>query len=709
MPFNSAFDCSAALNRITPQAPAHGSHRPPISARLLSKMTDSPPEHEMHLEQGEDEMGDYNPESIDYDNQQSTPSDHDDHQAHSQDHPHAQEYAPDQPYEPARSPQSIRSPSAARSPLAALKPAASPSRPYDPLHPGPDPDNEPYKSPPSDSTSKQPSPAPAPTDSASVLHKSVDLQALLAGLVPAKVPSAPAPQSHDQQPPPQAPVAQAVPPVPLPPDILAQLQNMTSPPPPQSAPTFSPPQELYHPPQQPQQPPQAGPIDIQPEDLRLTPQEEALFERFIVNEREVVTTAHWDQFPLGSRMFIGNLPHDRLSKKDVFRLFYPYGRLAQISIKVGYGFVQFYEREDCEAAIGQQQGMIITGRKVHLEISKPQKEGAGRGRGRRSPPPYVRERSPPPSRGRGRGRGRGVDYEDRRPVSREYSPPREGRRFSRDDDYGRGGRRYSRSRSPPSPRSPPRPRAFDVAIVVRDDPDRYHSQPDGSNIRGYINHVEDSFQDRHLRTDVIFLNPRSSVPELTRQLVVDGFTGVVSVSRPLQERRKVSLQTFQRNPADPGAVKWNGILTPRNTRVTWAEYNEIDIPAAVDLVLNVKRGPAPLPAPQPPYAGSPYAGYAPQAPYAAASAAPAGVNPNLANIIGSLNPAALKQVFGAISQQPPPAQLGYAGYNQPAPTGAPTGPAGYGGTYGGSRPGTTQPTQQIQDIMAQLAAFSKKS
>ena len=412
-------------------------------------------------------------------------------------------------------------------------------------------------------------------------------------------------------------------------------------------------------------------------------------------------------------MFIGNLPHDRLSKKDVFRLFYPYGRLAQISIKVGYGFVQFYEREDCEAAIAQQQGMIITGRKVHLEVSKPQKEGAGRGRGRRSPPPYARERSPPPSRGRGRARARGGhDYEDRRPVSRDYSPPREGRRFSRDDDYGRG-RRYSRSRSPPPRRPSPPTRTFDVAIIVRDDPDRYATTADESNLRGYINHVDDSFQDRHLRTDVIFLNPRSSVPDLTRQLVVDGVTGVVSVSRMLQERRKVSLQTFQRNPADPGAVKWNGMLPPRNIRVTWVEYNEIDIPAAVDLVLNVKRGPVPVAPPQPPYAGSPYAGspyagYAPPVPYPAA-AAPAGVNPNLANIIGSLNPAALKQVFGAISQQPPPAQLGYAGYNQPAPTGTQPGTAGYGGSYnGGSRPGTAQPTQQIQDIMAQLAAFSKK-
>ena len=77
------------------------------------------------------------------------------------------------------------------------------------------------------------------------------------------------------------------------------------------------------------------------------------------------------------------------------------------------------------------------------------------------------------------------------------------------------------------------------------------------------------------------------------------------------------------------------------------------------------------------------------------------MNPNLANIIGGMNPAALQKVLGAIAQQPPPAAT-YGGYNQAPAMGQ--GPMLQG--FGGQR--QPQPTQQVQDIMAQLAAFTKK-
>jgi nuclear polyadenylated RNA-binding protein 3 len=199
----------------------------------------------------------------------------------------------------------------------------------------------------------------------SALPKSVDLQALLAGLVPAKKVTASPPQAREK-PQPAAPQSRAsgnLPPpaMNLPPDIMYQLQNLTSPPP-QTAPQFQP-----HP--QNQGPPlQSGPVDIQPQDLALTPEEEHFYEKFLQNEREVVQHANWDEFAYGSRMFIGNLPTERMGKKEIFRLFYPYGRLAQISIKQAYGFVQFYEKEDCENAIRSQQGMILTGRKVRMSL-----------------------------------------------------------------------------------------------------------------------------------------------------------------------------------------------------------------------------------------------------------------------------------------------------------------------------------------------------
>jgi len=79
-----------------------------------------------------------------------------------------------------------------------------------------------------------------------------------------------------------------------------------------------------------------------------------------------------------------------------------------------------------------------------------------------------------------------------------------------------------------------------------------------------------------------------------------------------------------------------------------------------------------------------------------------------------MNPAALQKVFGAIAQQqPPPAAVApatmYGGYSNPAAGGV-QGVLGQGTVlqgYGGQRP--AQPTQQVQDIMAQLAALSRKS
>ena len=130
----------------------------------------------------------------------------------------------------------------------------------------------------------------------------------------------------------------------------------------------------------------------------------------------------------------------------------------------------------------------------------------------------------------------------------------------------------------------------------------------------------------------------------------------------------------------------------------FSEYNEIDIPVAVDLVAAIKRGPS---QPQAQFQGYPPPVY----PAQHSQPPPTGVNPNLANIIGGMDPAALQKVLGAIAQQAPPPAT-YPGYNQSTapPLLGQTGPVLQG--FGGQR--QPQTTQQVQDIMAQLAALSKK-
>ena len=326
-----------------------------------------------------DDPGDYNPESIDYeaqDNDSNQDADYpSDEPSNEQTYDPGYVVSASQSIGPPPPPAASLSPVATRSPVLARPPSASRSpaipRQYDTIEAqeGSPPIQDAIvnsKSPPSTDVNDNhaiPQQEPPPQEQ-SALPKSVDLQALLAGLVPArtKVASNSPPQTRDAPPPPlpqSYPSSGPVPPpaMNLPPDIMYQLQSLTSPPP-QTAPSFQ------HPPPPVQQ--QSGPVDIQPEDLVLTPQEEQLYEKFLQNEREVVQNARWDEFAYGSRMFIGNLPSDRIGKKDIFRLFYPYGRLAQISIKQAYGFVQFYDKADCDRAIHAQQGMILTGRKVRM-------------------------------------------------------------------------------------------------------------------------------------------------------------------------------------------------------------------------------------------------------------------------------------------------------------------------------------------------------
>lgn len=62
--------------------------------------------------------------------------------------------------------------------------------------------------------------------------------------------------------------------------------------------------------------------------------------------------------------FTGNLPTEKVTKRDLFRLFHKHGRLAQVSIKQAYGFVQFLDQSSCASALRHEQGSSVRGRKM---------------------------------------------------------------------------------------------------------------------------------------------------------------------------------------------------------------------------------------------------------------------------------------------------------------------------------------------------------
>lgn len=66
---------------------------------------------------------------------------------------------------------------------------------------------------------------------------------------------------------------------------------------------------------------------------------------------------------------IGNLPSERVTKRDLFHVFHKYGKLAQISIKPAYGFIQFLDADSCHRALKAEQGGSIRGRKIRKNAS----------------------------------------------------------------------------------------------------------------------------------------------------------------------------------------------------------------------------------------------------------------------------------------------------------------------------------------------------
>ncbi len=41
-----------------------------------------------------------------------------------------------------------------------------------------------------------------------------------------------------------------------------------------------------------------------------------------------------------SRLFIGNLPTEKVTKQELFQIFSPYGDILEVVLKANYGFIQ---------------------------------------------------------------------------------------------------------------------------------------------------------------------------------------------------------------------------------------------------------------------------------------------------------------------------------------------------------------------------------
>ncbi|KAL9126527.1 MAG: hypothetical protein Q9217_004431 [Psora testacea] len=438
------------------------------------------------------------------------------------------------------------------------------------------------------------------------------------------------------------------------------------------------------------------PMQGEPSQSQLGADRDRAYQDFVRDEAVYVSEGTWDRFPQGSRLFIGNLFTEKVSKRHLFDVFSKYGRLAQISMKNAYGFVQFVDPGCSNRAMLAEEGVELGGRKIHLEISKPQKNtrnAAATSAGDSLRAGYNRRsRSPDYGRG-GPVRGgpqrsgfnpfdRGPAYnkferrgrDDYRPIrspsprgARGYDnyPPRHGgtdryygggRSRSR-SPYGRGGRYRSRSpggrdiedeASLPIPRRNP-VQVPDVQIILVEESDRT-----------FVGYIQQSFRDRGLRCDVLQLPRGVSLQAVVRRQIVEGVQAVVRILRKSQVTGKIPLQLFDRS---------RGL-----DNIRYDDYEELDAGIAADIVVrskNPQMAPAIPPAQYPPNPtyGQPQPPYAQQPPHIPAQqmltqALPAqqphpanpSQNPSHPGAIGSLDAAALQKLLSSMNQNQASAQ-----------------------------------------------------
>ncbi|RXG54779.1 Serine-arginine protein 55, partial [Armadillidium vulgare] len=74
---------------------------------------------------------------------------------------------------------------------------------------------------------------------------------------------------------------------------------------------------------------------------------------------------------VGTRVYVGGLNH-RVSERDVERFFRGYGRLRDIIIKNGFGFVEFEDHRDADDAVYELNGKDLMGERFLLNLQEEQ-------------------------------------------------------------------------------------------------------------------------------------------------------------------------------------------------------------------------------------------------------------------------------------------------------------------------------------------------
>jgi len=120
---------------------------------------------------------------------------------------------------------------------------------------------------------------------------------------------------------------------------------------------------------------------------------------------------------MSTRVYIGKLSY-HAREKDVERFFKGYGKIRDIMLKNGYGFVEFDDYRDADDAVYELNGKDLCGERCIVEHAR----GAPRGDDRRDGGRDRGFRDYPPPRSRRGGRDNRMGFRKNNSAER-YGPP----------------------------------------------------------------------------------------------------------------------------------------------------------------------------------------------------------------------------------------------------------------------------------------------
>lgn len=90
---------------------------------------------------------------------------------------------------------------------------------------------------------------------------------------------------------------------------------------------------------------------------------------------------------MSCRVYLGRLPYGT-REKDVDKFFRSYGKLREVNLKNGYGFVEFEDPRDADDAVYECNGREMMGERILVEHSRGTARGFSSGRKSRARDKY---------------------------------------------------------------------------------------------------------------------------------------------------------------------------------------------------------------------------------------------------------------------------------------------------------------------------------